>query len=114
MDHSVPYHNGINVSAIPSHEKPITSNGSALPARPPLQWSWETEHADRKKERIADAALHGAMPFEVDRRVLKDVVREKMGVDVGLITFLSAGELPGITLPDRLLLTDVNALRHFS
>jgi len=30
--------------------------------------------------------------FEVDRKILKDVVREKLGVDVGRITFLSSGE----------------------
>ena len=78
----------------PSDDEHLASNASASasPWRPPLQWSWEIEHADRKKERKADAALHGATPFEVDRRVLKDIVREKMGVDVGLITFLSAGE----------------------
>ena len=75
-----------------SDDESLAANESASPRRPPLQWNWETEHADRKKERKADAALHGATPFEVDRRVLKDIVREKMGVDVGLITFLSAGE----------------------
>jgi hypothetical protein len=75
-----------------SDSESLAVNGSASPRRPPLQWNWEIEHADRKKERKADAALHGATPFEVDRRVLKDIVREKMGVDVGLITFLSAGE----------------------
>lgn len=61
---------------------------------PPLQWDWVTEHADRKRESKADVALHGASLFEVDRRVLKDVVREKMGVEVGRITFLSAGMSP--------------------
>jgi len=69
------------------HSQPTPT--STLP--PPLQWDWATEHADRKRESKADAALHGASPFEVDRRVLKDVVREKMGVDVGRVTFLSAG-----------------------
>ncbi|KIK00961.1 hypothetical protein K443DRAFT_99499 [Laccaria amethystina LaAM-08-1] len=58
---------------------------------PSLQWDWATEHADRKRESKADVVFHGASPFEVDRRVLKDVVREKMGVEVGRITFLSAG-----------------------
>ena len=87
--------NGNELFVIPSDdESPVATTSSATPRRPPLQWNWEIEHADRKKERKADAALHGATPFEVDRRVLKDIVREKMGVDVGLITFLSAGELP--------------------
>lgn len=60
---------------------------------PPLIWDWDVEHDDRKRERRADsdATLRGAAPFEVDRRVLKDVVREKVGVDVGRINFLSAG-----------------------
>ncbi|KII84602.1 hypothetical protein PLICRDRAFT_179412 [Plicaturopsis crispa FD-325 SS-3] len=56
-----------------------------------LEWDWDTEHADRKREAKADAALHGAQPFQVDRRLLKDVVREKMGCEVGRITFLSSG-----------------------
>jgi hypothetical protein len=59
----------------------------------PVEWDWDVEHADRELERKADAALHGATPFQVDRRVLKDVVRENMDVDVGRITFLSSGEL---------------------
>ncbi|KAF8799492.1 hypothetical protein BYT27DRAFT_7120349 [Phlegmacium glaucopus] len=82
---------GNKLFVIPNDDEPLAANGSALLRRPLLQWDWEIEHADRKKERKADAALHGATPFEVDRRVLKDVVREKMGVDVGRITFLSAG-----------------------
>jgi hypothetical protein len=63
----------------------------------PLEWDWDIEHEDRKREREADTALHNqgttssACTFEVDRRVLKDVVREKMGVEVGRIRFLSAG-----------------------
>jgi hypothetical protein len=56
-----------------------------------LEWDWEVEHADRKCEARADAALHGAIPFQVDRKILKDVVREKMGTDVGRITFLNSG-----------------------
>jgi hypothetical protein len=57
-----------------------------------LEWDWDVEHADRDLEREADAVLHGATPFQVDRRVLKDVVREKMSSDVGRITFLTSGE----------------------
>ena len=61
------------------------------PPRLPLAWDWTLEHEDRKKERKVDAALHGLIPFEVDRKLLKDVVREKMGVEVARITFLSSG-----------------------
>jgi len=59
--------------------------------RPSLVWDWDIEHEDRKRERKVDATLRGAAPFEVDRRALKDVVREKMGSEVGRIKFLSAG-----------------------
>ncbi|KAF8970073.1 hypothetical protein BDZ97DRAFT_1791839 [Flammula alnicola] len=75
-------------------ELPATKSTTATvktEAQPPLIWDWAIEHADRKKERKADAALHGATTFEVDRKLLKDVVREKMGVEVGRITFLNAG-----------------------
>ncbi|KAK7019142.1 hypothetical protein R3P38DRAFT_3200449 [Favolaschia claudopus] len=57
----------------------------------PLEWDWDVEHADRKREAQADAALHGALPFEVDRRILKDVVLEHMKTPVARIMFLSAG-----------------------
>ncbi|KAJ7051359.1 hypothetical protein C8F01DRAFT_1175148 [Mycena amicta] len=58
---------------------------------PPLEWDWDIEHADRKREALADKAHHGATPFEVDRRVLKDVVFEHMKTPVARIVFLSAG-----------------------
>jgi hypothetical protein len=58
-----------------------------------VEWDWDVEYADRALERKADAAQHGTTPFQIDRRVLKDVVRENMGVDVGRITFLNSGEL---------------------
>ncbi|EAU81509.2 protein kinase subdomain-containing protein PKL/CAK/Fmp29 [Coprinopsis cinerea okayama7 len=64
----------------------------APPAREPLEWDWDIEHEDRKREKERDATLFPReTPFEVDRRLLKDVVREKMGVEVGRIKFLSAG-----------------------
>ncbi|KAJ7599205.1 hypothetical protein C8J56DRAFT_184113 [Mycena floridula] len=73
-------------------------SGHALPSADPstssdrpLEWNWEVEHEDRKREAKADAALHGSTPFQVDRKVLKDVVREKAAVDVVRITFLSSG-----------------------
>ncbi|KAJ4468697.1 hypothetical protein J3R30DRAFT_3661693 [Lentinula aciculospora] len=79
----------------PPHEEP---EGEVL------EWDWDVEHADRKAEAKADAALHGALPFEVDRKVLKDVVREKMGAEVVRIKFLSAGTFHKaylVTLADR-------------
>ena len=63
----------------------------ASPSTTVIEWDWDTEHHDRNLEAKADAALHGAQPFQVDRRVLKDVVRETMGCEVGRIKFLSSG-----------------------
>lgn len=63
----------------------------ASPSTTVIEWDWHVEHSDRQLEAKADAALHGAQPFQVDRRVLKDVIREMMGCEVGRITFLSSG-----------------------
>ncbi|KAJ7194493.1 hypothetical protein B0H12DRAFT_1082427 [Mycena haematopus] len=72
--------------------KPLNGN---IPAteneNSPLEWDWDIEHEDRKREAQADAALHGATHFEVDRRVLRDVVMEHMKTPVARIVFLSAG-----------------------
>ncbi|KAI0938657.1 hypothetical protein AcV5_000290 [Taiwanofungus camphoratus] len=62
-----------------------------LCSKPPLVWDWVIEHEDRKKEAKADAAIHGAPPFQVDRKLLKDIVHEKMGAEVARIKFLGAG-----------------------
>ncbi|KZP23503.1 hypothetical protein FIBSPDRAFT_695751, partial [Athelia psychrophila] len=56
-----------------------------------LVWDWDIEHADRARERQADAGLHGSAPFQVDRRTLKDIVKEKMDGEVVRIKFLSSG-----------------------
>jgi len=63
------------------------------PTGPQLEWDWDLEHQDRKLEAKADAAstTYGAAPFQVDRRLLKDIVQEKMGKDVARIKFLGAG-----------------------
>lgn len=65
---------------------------SQMNSNPKFVWDWDIEHEDRRREATADANMHGAPPFEVDRKVLKDVVREKMGVEVGRITFMNSGE----------------------
>ncbi|TFK47484.1 hypothetical protein OE88DRAFT_1810963 [Heliocybe sulcata] len=57
--------------------------------KPVVEWNWDVEHADRKRE--AKSTPHGAAPFDVDRRALKNVVEEKMETPVGRIQFLSAG-----------------------
>ena len=81
--------------AIPSflHPPPM-SGGARAQEQPPLkklEWDWDLEHQDRAKETKADRAVHNAQPFLVDRRVLKDVVKEKLRVDVARIVFLSSG-----------------------
>ena len=63
--------------------------------QPPLEWDWDAEHADRKAEAKADAAVHNATPFQVDRKLLKDIVHERMGAPVARIKFLGAG--PSLT-----------------
>ncbi|OCH93356.1 hypothetical protein OBBRIDRAFT_790383 [Obba rivulosa] len=60
-------------------------------SKPPLQWDWDLEHEDRKKEAKADAAVHNAQPFQVDRKLLKDIVQTTMSADVARIQFLGAG-----------------------
>jgi hypothetical protein len=55
-----------------------------------IEWDWDLENADRKREAKADSAVHGAPPFHVDRNVLRDVIREKV-CRVGRIEFLSSG-----------------------
>lgn len=60
----------------------------------PVLWDWHIEHADRKREAKADAVLHDIQPLPVDRRVLRDIVREKTLCDVGTIVFLSSGKSP--------------------
>ncbi|KAF6756356.1 hypothetical protein DFP72DRAFT_893953 [Ephemerocybe angulata] len=88
------------------HGQPQPPSTSTPLALEPLVWDWDIEHEDRRRERAYDAALRDTMPFEVDRRLLKDVVREKMGAEVGRIKFLSAGASPGsfaylVTLVNR-------------
>jgi hypothetical protein len=87
-------------------DPPITKGGPAsMPAhgQPLLEWDWTIEHADRKREARADSALHHHQhTFQVDRKVLKDVVREKMHTDVGRIKFLSSGKCLTSVLCDSL------------
>ena len=80
----------------PSPSSTTTTNHKqpSMPAQAPLEWDWDVEHEDRRHEKQADAALHNALPFLVDRSVLKDVVREKFSSPVARIKFLSAGVSP--------------------
>jgi hypothetical protein len=91
---------------IPSLATPTTTQHDtsppALPASGPVIWDWDVEHCDRKREKDADKARqkhHGSRagagidqgPFEIDRKVLKDVVTEKMSEEVGRIVFIGSG-----------------------
>jgi hypothetical protein len=81
-------------SHLPSTFTPNTiSTNHTNHARPPvvIEWDWNLEHADRKREAKADSAIHGAQPFIVDRNILRDVIKEKLDSRVGRITFLSSG-----------------------
>ncbi|KAI6112096.1 hypothetical protein EDD16DRAFT_1604378 [Pisolithus croceorrhizus] len=68
-----------------------------LPSPPasyaPVRWSDAEELVDRQREADADsAAVHTPIqPFHVDRRVLRDIVREYAHAQIGRITFLSSG-----------------------
>ena len=64
------------------------------PTAAPIYWDTAAERDDRAREAAADGPHCDAQPFFVDRRVLKDIVREKTSADVGRITFISAGEWP--------------------
>ncbi|KAF9029134.1 hypothetical protein BDZ89DRAFT_1065660 [Hymenopellis radicata] len=67
------------------------NNHKPMAAVQSLEWDWDVEHEDRRLENKADATLHNALPFQVDRSVLKDVVREKFACPVARIKFLSSG-----------------------
>ncbi|KAI0287109.1 hypothetical protein BC826DRAFT_73329 [Russula brevipes] len=56
-----------------------------------VEWDWNVEQADRKREAKADSAVHGVPPFHVDRNILRDVIKEKLDCRVGRIEFLSSG-----------------------
>ncbi|KAL4253046.1 hypothetical protein ABKN59_002248 [Abortiporus biennis] len=71
--------------------QPCSSMTSDLPTSSSLVWDWDIEHEDRKLEAKADAAIHGAAPFQVDRKLLRDIVQEKSGAEVARIKFLGAG-----------------------
>ena len=53
-----------------------------------LEWDWDAEYADRAREKRHDGS---DTSFQIDRRVLRDVVKEKLGVEVARIRFLSSG-----------------------
>ncbi|PSR71468.1 hypothetical protein PHLCEN_2v12735 [Hermanssonia centrifuga] len=73
-----------------THEQPTRLQEPVNNNKPKLVWNWELEHADRKKEAKADSAIHGTPPFQVDRKLLKDIVNEKMGTEVARINYLGA------------------------
>ena len=78
----------------PSFVRPPPMPGGVGDQKQPtkkLEWDWDLEHQDRAQEAKADGAVHNAQPFLVDRRVLKDVVKDKFQIDVARIAFLTSG-----------------------
>jgi hypothetical protein len=72
----------------------MTLNSLPKPSASVVQWDLDLEQADRKREAKADSAVHGVQPFLVDRSLLRDVIKEKLGCRVGRITFLNSGASP--------------------
>jgi hypothetical protein len=85
---------------------PVSASRESPPELPvgsgPVVWDWAVEHADRAREKQADAARakhHGSRAgagidhdvFDVDRKIMKDLVAEKMGEEVGRIVFVGSG-----------------------
>ncbi|KAL6303218.1 hypothetical protein BKA93DRAFT_788604 [Sparassis latifolia] len=81
----------LNTPTATSSSAHLTPMQPDLCSKPPLVWDWDLEHEDRKKEAKADAAIHGVPPFQVDRKLLKDIVHERMSTEVARIHFLGAG-----------------------
>ncbi|KAH9038585.1 hypothetical protein EDB85DRAFT_2287521 [Lactarius pseudohatsudake] len=86
----------INPPPLPSYSRPSSLSApnmtlTGFPKPSFVEWDWDLEQADRKREAKADSAVHGAQPFLVDRSLLRDVVKEKLGCRVGRITFLNSG-----------------------
>lgn len=53
-----------------------------------LEWDWDAEYADRAREKRHDGT---DTSFQIDRRVLRDVVKEKLSAEVARIRFMSSG-----------------------
>ncbi|EJD05625.1 uncharacterized protein FOMMEDRAFT_118799 [Fomitiporia mediterranea MF3/22] len=53
-----------------------------------LEWDQDAELVDRTREKRHDG---NDVSFQVDRRVLRDIVKEKLGLDVARIRFISSG-----------------------
>lgn len=61
-----------------------------VPPAPQFEWDWEIDQADRARERRHDGT---DVTFQVDRKVMRDVVKERMGAEVARIRFISSGTL---------------------
>ncbi|KAI5997322.1 hypothetical protein F5J12DRAFT_922317 [Pisolithus orientalis] len=106
-------------SWLPSLPVPSTRRNATSPRHRPASALSGQPHPHRQREADADsAAAHAAIqPFHIDRRVLRDIVREYAHAQVGRITFLSSGASTScgaylITLVDTRLLI-VRVARRF-
>ena len=64
------------------HPDPYPFPADKPPAKP---WS------DDELERDAELRADGELPFPVDRRAVRDVVQDRLGVRIERVSFLSAG-----------------------
>jgi len=84
----------VSVLHSPSFVRPPPMSGGARDQKQPakkLEWDWDLEHQDRAREAKDDSAVHNAQPFLVDRKLLKDVVKDQFQIDVARIAFLTSG-----------------------
>ncbi|KAI5119076.1 hypothetical protein M0805_005494 [Coniferiporia weirii] len=79
-----------SVGSLPLSPTPgaSTSSGGGTPQHIKLEWDQDVELADRAREAKHDGIDRS---FQVDRKVMRDIVREKMGFEVARIRFISSG-----------------------
>lgn len=76
---------------------------------PPSEEEDPLDALDRVREILAD----GDHPFPVDRKTLKEVLRNKMGQEVERVKFLSSGQLSS-PVPFAVALVLIGNCRHVS
>ncbi|KAH8115884.1 hypothetical protein DFH11DRAFT_1506822 [Phellopilus nigrolimitatus] len=75
---------------VDNFKDPRITPGASTSAEPQslrLEWDWDIDVADRAREAKHDG---GDTSFQVDRRVMRDIVKEHMGAEVARIRFISS------------------------
>ena len=78
-------------SLVASVTATATATTSTNPAASSSAGHVATEHHLEQLDVAAELRADGDQPFPIDRRAVKDVVQEKLGVRVDRVSFLSAG-----------------------